>query len=88
MRYETMKPEKSTSLICLALICLLITAWTTQKSSTATQWEYKVSGKLDIKEEDLNQLGSQGWDLVAIDQRILNGSDYTVVYIFKRPRRQ
>lgn len=72
----------------LLLICLLGMAWSTQRPAPSTQWEYRLSGKLDIKQEDLNQLGAQGWELVTIDQRILNGSDYTVTYIFKRPKRQ
>lgn len=62
------------------------------------QWEYKtvklgtrgiVGGKLDEVELDrgLNELGSQGWELVtAFDTNQYQGSTRDVVLILKRQR--
>lgn len=41
------------------------------------KWEYKVTGWLN--EAEMNQLGADGWELVAVDARWER-------FFFKRPR--
>jgi hypothetical protein len=62
-------------------------------------WEYKtikmdttgfLGGKLDIDvfETNLNELGSQGWELVgAFDTNQTHGASREVIAVFKRRRR-
>jgi hypothetical protein len=63
------------------------------------QWEYKTikfftkgfftGGKLDLKEFDneLNTMGSQGWDLIScFDTSQHQGSSKEVICVFKRRR--
>lgn len=50
------------------------------------QWEYKIEEIPDVwdSEDLLNQLGSQGWELVGI-YRDDTGDDAYVYAVFKRP---
>lgn len=59
-----------------------------------TRYEYKVVsfGSMwktfdqEKLEEELNVLGSQGWELVAKEARSQGGASSGLVLIFKRPR--
>jgi hypothetical protein len=81
-------------LIILATV-LLLTAigWTSygqRQRAAATNWEYKVvysPGERSMTERKLNELGSQGWELVACQQ--INQEGVTIGagnYYFKRAK--
>ena len=60
----------------LILAILIVVGWTVygQRSTTPRPaWEYKVTGP--ISEQKLNELGSQGWELVAATAE---GSNYAI----------
>lgn len=44
------------------------------------EWEYKIAESLD--ESDLNELGEDGWELVAVTS---NDSGSPLYFYFKRP---
>jgi len=52
-----------------------------------TQWEYRIVENSDAAyskiAEMLNDLGSQGWELVSVKDRYLSGQ--LKVFYFKRP---
>jgi len=62
-----------------------------------TKFEYKtmevkskigftnISIETEELSKNLNQLGSQGWELVTATPITLNGSSYRIYYTFKRP---
>ena len=61
------------TLVVFAFLCLV--GWTENRqrasaSSAKTSWEYIIRGGLT--EQQLNELGAQGWELVAVSQS--NGS--------------
>lgn len=75
-------------LLILACIALLsVAGWTKyeQKQSVArVQWEYKVvTLKEDLSEENLNALGSQGWEIIPLRTGDVDGK---VIYYFKRQK--
>jgi lipopolysaccharide export system protein LptC len=54
-------------LIVVAIVVLCLVGWTgygQKQSSKRSKWEYKVVNGLS--EAGLNELGSQGWELVAV----------------------
>jgi hypothetical protein len=67
----------------LLFAMLFLVGWTTfgqKKNQPKVTWEYKrVGHATETGEPELNQLGAQGWELVAVDQ------EGTVFYL-KRPR--
>lgn len=68
----------------LILAALLLTTWTVQaQRSTApkTVWEYKIIPG-PINESKLNEAGTEGWELVAVEA---GGTAYSVYYL-KRPK--
>jgi len=62
-----------------------------------TKFEYKtievkskmgftnISIEIDDLNKNFNQLGSEGWELVAASPIALNGSSFRIYYTFKRP---
>lgn len=48
------------------------------------RWEYKVLAKVRDPERELNALGAQGWELVAIDSAP-TGTVAASRYVLKRP---
>lgn len=86
---------KSTSFVCLVLALTALPLFgegeKKEKSAppaapmavrlTPVKWEYKV--ETDINEHRMNQLGSQGWELVGFQE--LTRQSRTN-YIFKRPK--
>ena len=49
------------------------------------KWEYKKTEQLN--EEELNELGRAGWELVATSQyNFLYGFTLSISYLFKRPK--
>ncbi len=47
----------------------------------ADKEDSNITEKID---NQLNTLGEQGWELVTVDQKMIDGSSYTVFGIFKR----
>jgi lipopolysaccharide export system protein LptC len=80
-----MRSKGSWLLFILAVVALCLAGWTGngQKQSTKLQrsiWEYKiVQGTAD--DAQLNQLGSEGWELLAV--AVANDQ---VSYYFKRAK--
>jgi hypothetical protein len=64
-------------IITLIIGVLLTTAWTQSR----TQWEYKFENR--VSENKANDLGAEGWELVAIHS---TGSSIVSTYVFKRPK--
>lgn len=83
-----MKAKTVSILVIVVLLCLIVWPGYGQKeSSTKTTWEYKELSNITITEKTLNELGSQGWELVGIAENIslTNGSGYShPSYYFKR----
>jgi hypothetical protein len=83
---------KSTSYICLALCSFFIISNTFADNDTKQEkevnyqkWEYKMiyPGTSKITKEDhLNQLGQEGWELVAVERA---SESHNAEFIFKRP---
>lgn len=75
-------------LVALFLLCTV--GWTysiKREAAVSLAWEYKVVRTLD--EKGMNELGSQGWELVAaVDNvNLNNGNGYSSpIYYFKRAR--
>lgn len=76
-----------------ALILLFVAGWTNyaQKSRLErTRWEYRVvyaPGARTVSESTMNELGSQGWELVTF--QAINNEGGTIGagnYFFKRAR--
>lgn len=73
------------------ILALLSVGWTWREQNTATTWEYKVvniiishSSDSSDYEAQLNQLGSQGWELV-LEQP--GAEVHDIRYILKRPKK-
>lgn len=77
-------------LVASLTVSLLCAAFTYQAQTQGRQqWEYKLLNmKLDGKTEaKLNELGAQGWELVAYDGYIANGTGVEAgTFMLKRPK--
>ena len=77
---------KVKNLLVVAMVAvMLMVGWSVyaQKSKPAKNtWEYKRVQILGGQEKSLNELGAQGWELVAID----NNETALSIYVFKRAR--
>ena len=61
-----MRSKNARIFISLILSILLIVGWTVYGQRSAPQrpvWEYKIANNLS--EQQLNELGSQGWEMVT-----------------------
>lgn len=67
-------------IITLLAGLLFTTAWTQRPQQTL--WEYKF--EYEIREKKANELGVQGWELVAISPT--SGTSSVTEYVFKRPK--
>jgi hypothetical protein len=74
---------KSKSIIALIVvfifICIIFVSAATQKNRAVQNWEYK-SVRCDLPLSDINQLGSEGWEMA----NIMHPGDNCYIY-FKRP---
>jgi hypothetical protein len=78
----------------MIVIALLVGAWTTRgQASPKVLWEYKcvfannVQSNPEMGKPSLNDLGAEGWELVAVDRVKASGaSQDQATYYFKRPR--
>ncbi len=73
--------RKRNTLLALALLVLLAGGFTYQ---SRTQWEYDF--EYAPSEKRTNELGSQGWELVAIQSSGPGMGNSVPVYVFKRPK--
>lgn len=59
----------------------------------STKWEYRiVTGDNKLTEDALNQLGSEGWEMVgmsshAFDSPLSGGTRVQIICVFKRAKR-
>lgn len=76
--------------LVLSGICASVwTAYSQKTNSPSTTWEYKVvvSAHSEYKNGiNFNNLGAQGWELVAVEQAIQNGNSSNPTFYFKRAR--
>jgi hypothetical protein len=84
-------------LMILVLASLVFAGCCTMHSKTA-QWEYKtvkfpfeVSSNMSKSEfqdyeDQLNQLGKEGWKLVTVNVQTSSGTSLESYYVFERPR--
>ena len=76
------------------VIALIVGAWTTRgQASQKVVWEYKcvfvsnIHSKPEMEKPSLNELGAEGWELVAVDRPNSNGDSLgQATYYFKRAR--
>lgn len=85
-----MKSKSLWLLIAMFAIIVVFAGWTVyaQRSGSSTIqktiWEYKVVYK-HMSEQELNQLGAQGWELVQYDPGVRGGDASTLEsFLFKR----
>lgn len=72
--------KRTLLVIAIVLGSLFSVAWTQRPQQTL--WEYKF--EYEIREKKANELGAQGWELVAISP---TGSASSVTeYVFKRAK--
>ena len=83
-----MKSRISVFAMVLLVVVVTLVGWTTQaRSSARTAWEYKVVSDSDLYKTDMNTLGADGWELVAILPSMQDGTTTgTSAFYFKRPR--
>jgi hypothetical protein len=83
-------PSRNHLVILLAIVFSVCIGWTAHdETRSKTVWEYKVvsTGTTEFKNADLNELGRQGWELIAVDHPIQNASsDYHLTYYLKRSK--
>lgn len=66
-------------LLTLALVLSVLTVGAATQQPKPQQWEYKI--EWNINEKKANELGSQGWELVAVDTQ-----SNVQEYAFKRAK--
>ncbi|OLE52122.1 MAG: hypothetical protein AUG51_19385 [Acidobacteria bacterium 13_1_20CM_3_53_8] len=74
---------KARILFIIALLSFLFIGWTYQ-SAQRTQWEYKF--EYAPSERKANELGAQGWELVAIQSTGSGMGNNVPNYVFKRAK--
>ena len=74
-------------LLALSCISLLTTSPLAQESKSAAvqKWEYRAAFYDDFEAEKLNEMGADGWELVAI--RPAPGTNGSTQAVLKRPIR-
>ncbi|HYV06186.1 MAG TPA: hypothetical protein VFB82_16430 [Blastocatellia bacterium] len=83
-----MKTRISRLAMVLLVIVALLGAWTAQgRTSSRAVWEYAVYSDSDLFRKDLNSLGAEGWELVAILPSLSDGTSRSgTAFYFKRPK--
>jgi hypothetical protein len=69
---------------CAAVLLLAVLGFTRQTARPA--FEYRVEYHGTLSEKKLNELGSQGWELVATETTIKNGDSVVHGFYFKRAK--
>ena len=80
-------------LLIAAVAVLSLAGWTSyaQKPSPAAGgkvvWEYKtLHGSRALRDDQLNDMGAQGWELIAFDDGERGNGSFEGTYYFKRAR--
>ena len=86
-----MKTKTLWMLLVVALICLV--GWTayaqsqTPSAGGRTIWEYKtIRGNRALRDDQLSDMGAQGWELVLFDDGERGNGSYGGTYYFKRAK--
>lgn len=60
--------KKMVALVLILGTLLFTVGWNgyPQKKSATTLWEYKALRGQDVSDQNLNELGAQGWELVSV----------------------
>jgi hypothetical protein len=60
--------KKTIGLISIVLVVLCAFGWSgyAQRKPAKPTWEYKAVGGQDLSDQTLNELGTQGWELVSV----------------------
>ncbi len=61
-----MKKIVGLAVIVVALLCAFGWNGYGQRKPTKPTWEYKTLGDQDLSDQNLNELGAQGWELVSV----------------------
>ena len=67
-------------LVCVAVVACIL--FVSARGSARTTWEYKQALRTRLSEAQLNELGTQGWELAGS----YYSDDDLTTYIFKRPK--
>jgi hypothetical protein len=84
-----MKTKNVSFLIAMLVMLVSFAAWTgysQRKTSSIPKkivWEYKVVNKY-ISEQDLNEIGAQGWELIQFDPGVRYEGSTAESFFFKR----
>lgn len=73
-----------TLLIVAVLLVVAVTLGFTFKRPVPQSWEYHLEYKLD--ERKANQLGAEGWELVAGSSNPGGLANNIIIWVFKRPK--
>ncbi len=74
--------KRDSRILLLVLAVLAVAGWT--QSNKRVQWEYRAETSSLGKPAPLNQLGADGWELVAVIEH--TGLQTEVAYFLKRQR--
>ena len=66
--------------VLLMALVLIVGGW----KLTPTQYEYKF--EYNLKEKKANELGAQGWELVALTSSGSDTATSVEIYVFKRAK--
>ena len=80
---------KNIKFLTIAVILVAGSTWTNpavRNTSVPSQWEYKIV--YTGSEDDLNRLGSQGWEVSTAYVGLTNGTGSTPYLVLKRAKRR
>jgi hypothetical protein len=70
----------------LTILFIVMVLGTSRCASAApAKWEYKLLSGGHVDADTLNNLGKQGWELVAVESLSASGNWSETIYYFKRP---
>ncbi|HEX8143590.1 MAG TPA: hypothetical protein VF553_13395 [Pyrinomonadaceae bacterium] len=88
-----MKQKAHWLLLVAAVVVFSLAGWTSyaQRDNSAkgsrVVWEYKtIRGDRALTEEQLNDMGAYGWELITFDTGERGSGSYQGIYYFKRPK--
>jgi hypothetical protein len=71
-------------LIIIALLLSVAALGFSYQTPKVVQWEYRT--EVNPNDKKMTSIGSDGWELAAIEPRPQNGTSTIAFYIFKRPK--
>lgn len=75
-----MRAKTAWAVILTVAFVMLLVGWTRQPQRQ--KWEYKVEYHGTISEKKLNEMGMEGWELIAAEA----GNSNVTSFYFKRPK--